>query len=115
MSTTTKPLTLGTRIKASGYMVRYSTMKRWRERNPEAGYGDGPHHGFKTWKRNRTPFAGVYVGKRVLTIKEWWWRDLDTGDLDWGSRRFPITFWLIAYSTRAKLRYVLPRDVEATP
>jgi hypothetical protein len=102
---------LGARVTASGYMVRYSTMKAWRARNPDES--DSPASGFKTWRRAGKPFAGIYVGFRVLTIKHWW-MTCDDGEEEWGSHRTPITFYLIAYSTRAKLRYVLPQDVEVT-
>ena len=111
---------LGARVKASAYMVRHSTMQQWRANNPDAGIQDAPLHGFRTWKRERKPFVGVFVGVRVMTIKQWRFTDVDTWDDDVHDRDFqkritPITFWLIAYSTRAKLRYVLPWDVEVLP
>lgn len=113
MKNTHIPPALGTPVTASGYMKRHSTMAQWRRANPLAGPREAPQHGFKTWKRKDASFSGVFVGVRVLTIKHWWWADMDTMDQDFHSRKTPITFWLIAYSHRAKPRYVLPTDVQA--
>lgn len=105
-------LKLGTTVKASGYMVPYSSIKAWRERNPgaESVY---PDYGVKGLKRRASSFAGVYVGKRVRKIKYWWVTDRGHPEYErWHSHDTWLTLVLIAYSTRARLRYVLPRDVE---
>ena len=104
-----KPPDLGARIEASGYMVRYSTMRAWREANPDTADEDAPSRGFKTWKRKRELVTGVFVGVRRMTIKRWWFTF--DGEMDFHSELTPIVLWLVAYSARANPRYVLPRDV----
>ncbi len=105
---------LGTPIRARAYMVRRSSLGQWWARHPRAEEAEAPTCGFKTWKREGEPFSGVFAGVRVLTIKQWWWKPgwyVDDPEQVFESKRMPITFWLIAHSIRAKLRYVLPQDV----
>ncbi len=105
---------LGAKVRASGYMVPYSSMKRWREQNPDADQWDAPDNGVKGLKRKAAPFEGVYVGMRVRKIKRWWVTDRGTSDERWHSTDTFLMLWLVAYDHRAKPRYVLPRDVEVT-
>lgn len=109
---------LGARIKAIGYLVRYSTYRHWRQgfEREESGVGepgDQLSRGARGWKRSRCSFDGVYIGRRVLKIK-WWWR-VDVGT-EWEDRRSKaaayITVYLVAYNVWTAPRYVLPRDAE---
>jgi hypothetical protein len=95
-------------------MVRHSSMAQWLKAHPDENFNsdDAPDHGCKTWKRNKTPFSGVFVGIRTMRIKRWWWSRDHGHEPDFYTKLIPITFWLVAYKTRAKPRYVLPRDVE---
>jgi len=95
---------LGASVKAIGYMVRYASPRCVSE----------PEHGAWGWKRRRTPFEGIYVGTRRLKVT-WWWHINESAyeEEDHKTRAAAyLNVYLVAYSTRACLRYVLPRDVE---
>lgn len=102
---------LGSKVRARGYMVRYSSVRKWREQNPDAET-EYPDQGVKGLKRVRESFSGVYVGIRVLKHKRWWATDRGTMDEQWYSSDTWLTVWLVAYKDRAKPRLVLPTDVE---
>ena len=107
---------LGAKVRCRGYMVRYSTMRAWRETNPDAGEYY-PNHGVRGLKRRAAVYyEGVYVGIRKRKVKRWWVTDRGHPDNErWHSHDTYLTLWLVAYNHRANPRYVLPGDVEVLP
>ncbi len=106
MLTRTKPVPppLGTRITASGRMVRYRT--------PCCEDGIYEQQGCRGWRRKAEAVVGVYVGMRRLGIS-WWSPSMAEEDREYSTVKAVGGFRVYAVAINHQtIRYILPRDVE---